>query len=127
MEPKNPIPDRFGKKSSPSWRTWSYLAQGLSWCGAFSAETGNEECRKQEATDFRVQDFRVAKETDDFVQHFLLSRTEREALEVVRGAEREPGLEQWRRLASLHDPLAAGRSFGRQQANLVSTNSFQTR
>ena len=33
-----------------------------------------------------------------------------EALEVVRGAEREPGLEQWRRLAALYDPLAAGRS-----------------
>ena len=28
-------------------------------------------------------------------------RTEGEALEVVRGAEREPGLEQWRRLAAL--------------------------
>ena len=31
-------------------------------------------------------------------------------LEIVRGAAREPGLEQWRRLAALHDPLAAGRS-----------------
>ena len=31
-------------------------------------------------------------------------------MEVVRGAEREPGLEQWRRLAALYDPLAAGRS-----------------
>ena len=31
-------------------------------------------------------------------------------MEVVRGAEREPGLEQWRRLAALYDPLEAGRS-----------------
>ena len=31
-------------------------------------------------------------------------------MEVVRGAEREPGLEQWRRLAALYDPSAAGRS-----------------
>ena len=35
---------------------------------------------------------------------------EGEALEIVRGAEREQGLEQWRRLAALFDPLAAGRS-----------------
>ena len=44
------------------------------------------------------------------MQHFLISRTEGEALEVVPGAEREPGLEQWRRLAALYDPLAAGMS-----------------
>ena len=31
-------------------------------------------------------------------------------MEVVRRAEREPGLEQWRRLAALYDPLVAGRS-----------------
>ena len=49
---------------------------------------------------------------DQELQHFLIliSRTEREALEIVRGAEREPGLEQWRRLAARYDPLAAGRS-----------------
>ena len=40
----------------------------------------------------------------------MISRTEGEALEVVRGAEREPGLEQGRRLAALCAPLAAGRS-----------------
>ena len=47
---------------------------------------------------------------DQELQHFLISRTEGEALETVRGAEREPGLEQWRGLAALYDPLAAGRS-----------------
>ena len=47
---------------------------------------------------------------DQELQHFLISRTEGEALETVRGAEREPGLEEWRRLAALYDPLAAGRS-----------------
>ena len=39
-----------------------------------------------------------------------MSRTEGEALEVICGAERESGLEQWRRLVALYDPLAAGRS-----------------
>ena len=49
------------------------------------------------------------QETDQELQHFLISRTEGEALEEIRGAERESGLEQWRRLAALCDPLAAGR------------------
>ena len=31
-------------------------------------------------------------------------------MEVIRGAERELGLEQWQRLAVLYDPLAPGRS-----------------
>ena len=44
-------------------------------------------------------EFGVMNEMDQELQHFLISRTEGEALEVVRGAEREPGLEQWRRLA----------------------------
>ena len=36
--------------------------------------------------------------------------TEEGALEVIGGAVQEPGLDQWRRLAALYDPLAAGRS-----------------
>ena len=61
------------------------------------------------ATDLQ-QDFGVMNEMVQELQHFLISRTEGEALEGVRRAEREPGLEQWRRLAALYDPLAAGRS-----------------
>ena len=41
-------------------------------------------------------DFGVTNEMDQELQHFLISRTEGEALEVVRGDERDPGLEQWR-------------------------------
>ena len=29
VEPKTLMPDRFGKKNGPSWRTWSYLARDL--------------------------------------------------------------------------------------------------
>ena len=29
VEPKSLMPDRFGKKTGPSWRTWSYLARDL--------------------------------------------------------------------------------------------------
>ena len=36
---------------------------------------------------------------DQVLQHFLISKTEGEALEVIRGAAREADLELWRRLA----------------------------
>ena len=39
---------------------------------------------------------------DQELQHF--------GRDIVRGAEREPGLEQYRRLASLYGPSVAGRS-----------------
>ena len=51
--------------------------------------------------------------------HFLS-----EAPEIVRGAEREPGLERWRRLAARYDPSAAEKS-GRQQADVLPTESRQ--
>ena len=57
-------------------------------------------------------EFNVTNEMDQELQHSLISRTEGEALESFRGAAREPGLEQWRRLAALYDPFAAGRSLG---------------
>ena len=59
-----------------------------------------------------ITDFALTMELDQELQHFLVSRTEGEALERVRGSERQPGLEQWRRLAAMHDPLAARRSVG---------------
>ena len=60
-------------------------------------------------------DFGVTNEMDQELRQFLISSTEGEALETVRGAEREPGLEQWRRLAALYDPFAAGRSLDSRQ------------
>ena len=101
------MPDQFGKKNGPSWRTWSYLAS------ARNAEAGDEGCREPEAADrcgtpsARIQ---CDKRDGPRIATFLDLETGGEALEIVRGAEREPGLEQWRRLAALSDPLAAGRS-----------------
>ena len=70
------------------------------------------ERERQPITVQAITDFGVTMELDQELQHFLVSRTEGEALETVRGAERQPGLEQWRRLAAMHDPLAVGRSVG---------------
>ena len=53
------------------------------------------------------------------VQH--VSRTEGGALETVRAAERQPSLEQCRRLAAMYDPLAVGRSLGDSRQSLSPT------
>ena len=89
------------------------LGKGPCRCSALIAETGDEECRKQEAADLRIEPstFRCdEREIDQGLRHFLISRTEVKALDEIRGAEREPGLEPWRRLAALYDSLAAVRS-----------------
>ena len=53
------------------------LGKGLHWCGTFSADTGNEECSKQEAADLvsNLQDFGVIKEMDQVL--LLLNFIER--------------------------------------------------
>ena len=47
VEPKTLMPDRFGKKNGPSWRT----GKGLRWYGARGTETGDENGGEQENTD----------------------------------------------------------------------------
>ena len=112
VEPKSLMPDRLGKKSGPSWRTWSYLARDFVGLvdSALKQAMKNAERRKQPISVSSLQDFAVSKKTDQELRHFSISKTEGEALGVIRRAERESDLEQWRRLAALSDPLAAGRS-----------------
>ena len=98
VAPKSLMPNRFGKKNGPSWRTWSYLARDF--VGVvhtmLKQAMKNAEKRKQPIAATNLQhDFGVTNEMDQELQHFLISNTEGEALEVVRGAEQEPGLEQW--------------------------------
>ena len=107
MEPKSLMPDRFGKKNDPSWRTWSYLARDFVGAVHATLKQAMKDAENQKqpiaATNFQ-HDFGVTNEMDQELQHFLISRTDGEAMEVLRGAEREPSLEQWRRLAALYDP-----------------------
>ena len=101
VEPKTLMPDRFGKKRPE--------LENLVVSGEKAMKTA--ENQKQPTVVTHLQhEFGVTNEMDQELQHLLISRTEGEALEVVRGAERETGSEQWRRLAALYDPLAAGRS-----------------
>ena len=94
-------------------RAWSYLARDFVGVAhtVLTQAMKNGENKKQPIAATNLQhDFGVTNEMDQELQHFLISRTERKALEVGRGAEQEPGLEQWRRLATLYDALATGRS-----------------
>ena len=131
VEPKTLTPDRFGKKNGPSWRTWLYLARdfvGVVHVALKQAMKAAENQKQPIAVTQLQHEFNVTNEMDQELQHFLISRTEGEALEIVRAAEREPSLEQWRRLAALYDQLAAGRKkSGRQQADLVPTESRPNR
>ena len=119
MEPKNQTPDRFGKKCGPSWRTWSYLARDFAGVAhpALKQAMKTVEKERQPITAQDITDFGATLELDQELQHFLVS----EALETVRMAERQPGLEQWRRLAAMYDPLDAGRSSGDSRRSLSST------
>ena len=91
VEAKTSMPDRFGKKNG----TWSYLARdfvGVVHVALNQAMKAAENQKQPIAVTHLQHEFNVTNE----MQHFLISRTEGEALELVRGAEREPGLEQWR-------------------------------
>ena len=94
------MPDRFGKKCGPSWRTWSYMTRDFAGVAhpALKQAMKTVEKERQPITAQDITDFGVTMELDQELQHFLVSRTGSEALETVRMAERQPGLEQWRRL-----------------------------
>ena len=92
VELKSLMPDWFGKKNGPSWRTWSFLARDF--VGAVRTvrkqAMKKAENRKQPIAATNLQhDFGVTNEVVQELHHFLISRTEGEALEVVRVAERE--------------------------------------
>ena len=126
VEPKTLMPDQFGKRNGPSWRTWSYLARDFVGVvhEALKQAMKSAENQKQPISVTHLQhEFNVTNEMDQELQHLLITRTEGEALEIARGAEREPGLEQWRRLAALCDPTSSWEESERQQANPVSAES----
>ena len=89
VEPMTLLPDGFRKKNVPSWRTWSYLARDF--VGVVHATLKQAMMAEENQKQPLQHEFNVTNEMDQELQLFLISRTE-EALEIVRGAEREPGL-----------------------------------
>ena len=71
VEPKSLMPDRFGKKNSPSWRTWSYLARDFVGVvhTALKEAMKNAENRQQPTAATNLQhDFGVTNEMDQELQ-----------------------------------------------------------
>ena len=121
--------DRFGKKCGPSWRTWSYLATDFAGVAhpALKQAMKTVEKERQPITAQDTTDFGVTMELDQELQHFLVSRQRVEQSKQSAGAERQPGLEQWRRFAAMYDPLAARRSFGDSRQILSPTKVTELR
>ena len=95
VEPKILMPDRFGKKNGPSWRIWSYLARdfiGVVHATLKQAMKAAENQKEPISVTHLQHEFNVTNGMDQELQHFLISRTEGEALEIIRGDEREPGV-----------------------------------
>ena len=89
VEPKSLMPDWFGKKNGPSWRTWSFLARDFFGVvhTVLKQAMKNAENRKQPIAATNLQhDFGVTNEVVQELHHFLISRAEGEAVEIVRGA-----------------------------------------
>ena len=91
------MPDRFGKMSGPSWRTWSFLSRDFTGVVHSVLKQAMKTAVKRKLSESNIQDFGVATEMEQEFRRVLVSRTEGEALEVISEAERAPGLEQWRR------------------------------
>ena len=107
MEPKT-FDARPRKEERPELENLIISGKGLRQRSAHAVlkqAMKSAENQKQPISVTHLQhEFGMTNEMDQELQHVLISRTAGEALEVVRGAEREPGLEQWRRLAALFDP-----------------------
>ena len=78
VEPETLMPDWFGKKNGPSWETWSAMKAA-------------ENLRQPISVTHRQHEFNVTNEADRELQHFLISRTEGEALQIVREELNETG------------------------------------
>ena len=89
------MPDWFAKKKGPSWRTRLYLARdfvGVVHTALKQAMKSSEHEKQPISVTHLQHEFGETNEMDQELQHFLISRTEGEALEIVRGAERVLGL-----------------------------------
>ena len=73
------MPNRFGKKNGPSWRTWSYLARdfvGVVHVALKQAMKSAGNQKQSISVTHLEHEFGVTNEMDQELQHFLISRTE---------------------------------------------------
>ena len=77
VEPKTLMPDRFGKKNGPSWRTWSYLARdfvGVVHATLKQAMKAAENQNQPISVTHLQHEFNVTNEMDQEWEHFLIGR-----------------------------------------------------
>ena len=83
VEPNTLMPNRLGKKNGLSWRTWSYLARdfvGVVHMALEQAMNGAENQKQPISVTHLQHEFNVTNEMYQELKHFLISRTEGEAL-----------------------------------------------
>ena len=85
VEPKKSDARSVRKEERTELENLVVLGKGLLFPGAFSTETSNEvqKRRKQPISVSNLQDFGASKELDQELQRFLISTTQKEALEVI--------------------------------------------
>ena len=86
------------ERPAPNWRAWSCLARyivGVVHVALKQSMKAAENQKQPIAVTHLLHESTVANEMDQELQHFVILWTEGTALEFVRGAERELGLEHW--------------------------------
>ena len=91
VDPKSLTPERFGKDHGPQWRSWSYMARDYISIFDFNLKKvlGQVELSKEPIGADQTEAWNTTEEADRELAHFLVARTEGEALELVRGAEEQ--------------------------------------
>ena len=115
------MPDIFGDvKTGPQWRTWAFkladyavAVSGVPGLRQVLKAIGN---RTSPVTAQDVASSGITADLDMQLAHLLVSRTTGNALEIVRGAYDEPGLEQWRLLSNTFDPHTQIRDLAEMQS-----------
>ena len=84
VEPKTFVPDWFGKKNGPSWRTWSYLARDFIGVVHVALEQAMKVAENQKQTICDTPSARIQRDKRDGPRiATFLDLLEGEALEIV--------------------------------------------
>ena len=120
VDPKAMTPGVFGGVSGPAWRTWSYKAKNFASIADPNLKRilSDIEVSKDSVTADDFERLGITAEVDAELSQFLINRTEGEAADLVRGADKGPGIEMWRILVSRYDPMASSRSLAESRSLL---------
>ena len=114
LNPKECVPNMLGQDYKQAWRTWSYRARDSLAQVDHTLREKLEliESKTTELTPEFLESMAITPHTDAEIRRFLIHKLEGDPAEVIRtkASEGKGGLEQYRCLAQLCDPAAAGRN-----------------